>query len=206
MGQNKMPTTVKNDLILNVSEYKMQIKTSSEARVFFALWPETSVRQTLHTLAREYQSQCEARTTGVDTLHMTLLFLGGIERECLPQLMQAAGQVSLPPFRFVLERLSFWLHNRIAYASPLEEVPALNQLAKALQKELIASGFLYENYEFIPHVTLLRHVGHVLESQAITPITWWVNSFVLVESVMTNLGTNYHVLKKWPLSSLPAPY
>lgn len=184
----------------------MQIKTSSEARVFFALWPETSVRQTLHTLAMEYQSQCEARATGVDTLHMTLLFLGGIERECLPQLMQAADQVSVPPFKFVLERFSFWLHNRIAYASPVVEVLALDELAKALQKELIAAGVLFENYDFIPHVTLLRYVRHFLESQAITPITWWVDSFVLVESVMTNRGTNYKILQKWPLSTLPTLY
>ncbi len=102
----------------------------------------------------------------------------------------------MPPFGFVLERLSFWLHSRIAYATSLVEVPALDQLVTALQQELVAAGFLFENYEFNPHVTLLRRVGHVLESQTITPIMWWVDSFVLVESVMTDRGVRYQVLQK----------
>ncbi|MEO6117959.1 MAG: RNA 2',3'-cyclic phosphodiesterase [Methylotenera sp.] len=178
----------------------MQLKDSSVARVFFALWPEVLVRQALHTLATEYQSRCEGRATGADSLHMTLLFLGEVERTRLPQLIQTADKVSVPPFGFVLERLSFWLHNRIAYATSLVAVPTLDQLVTALQQELLAAGFLFENDEFNPHVTLLRCVGHVLESQAITPIRWWVDSFVLMESVMTNQGVRYQVLQKWPLS------
>lgn len=177
----------------------MQIKNSNVARVFFALWPEASVRRALHTLATEHQLRCEARAMRADTLHMTLLFLGEVERACLQQLMQTAGKISVPPFGFILDRLSFWLHNRIAYATPLVEVPALNQLVTALQQELLAAGFLFDPSEFNPHVTLLRHVGHVLESQAITPIMWWVDSFVLVESVMTDQGVRYQILQKWPL-------
>lgn len=134
-----------------------------------------------------------------DSLHMTLLFLGKVERTHLPQLMQTADKVSVPPFGFVLETLSFWLHNRIAYATSVAEVPTLNQLVTALKQELLAAGFLFENYEFNAHVTLLRDVGHVLESQAITPINWWVDSFVLVESVMTDQRVRYQVLQKWPL-------
>ena len=106
----------------------------------------------------------------------------------------------MPPFGFVLERLSFWPHNRIGYAASLVEVPALDWLIKALQQELVAAGFLIENREFNPHVTLLRHVGHVLESQAITPIMWWVDSFVLVESVMTDQGVRYQILQRWLLA------
>ena len=134
-----------------------------------------------------------------DSLHMTLLFLGEVERTRLLQLMQTADKVSVPPFGFVLERLSFWQHNRIAYATTVVEAPTLHQLAAALQQELLAAGFLFENYKFTPHVTLLRNVRHVVESQTIAPITWLADSFVLVESVMTDQGVHYHVLQKWRL-------
>lgn len=138
-----------------------------------------------------------------DSLHMTLLFLGEVERTRLLQLMQTADKVSVPPFEFLLEKLSFWQHNRIAYATTLVEVPALHQLVAALQQEVLATGFLFESYveshEFTPHVTLLRNVKHVLESQPITPIIWWADSFVLVESVMTDQGARYHVVQKWRL-------
>ena len=183
------------------SEYS--IEGSSEARVFFALWPEARIKRALHTLALEYQSRCEGRVMRADTMHMTLLFLGGVERARLPQLMQAAGKISAPAFGFELERLSFWLHNRIAYAAPLAEVPTLSQLVMALQQELIATEFLSETHEFNPHVTLLRHVGQALEPQAIAPIIWRADSFVLVESVMTDRGVHYQILQKWPLSTMP---
>jgi len=178
------------------------MKKPNVARVFFALWPEELVQRALHTLAIEYQSRCDARAMHADTLHMTLLFLGEVERTYLPQLIQSASKVSVPPFGFSLERLSFWQHNRIAYAAPLLKVPVLNQLAIALQQELIAAGFPFKNYEFNPHVTLLRHVVHTIESQAIPPIMWRVDSFVLMESLMTDTGARYQILQKWPLSQI----
>lgn len=179
----------------------MQIKDSSEARVFFALWPKALIQRALHTLATEYQLRCEARAMRADTLHMTLLFLGEMERARLPQLMQAAGKVSVPSFGFALERLSFWPHNRIGYAAPPVEVPALNQLVMVLQQELLAADFQFNHREFNPHVTLLRNVGHVLESQTITPMMWWVDAFVLVESVMTDRWVRYQILQRWPLAT-----
>ena len=81
------------------------------------------------------------------------------------------------------------------------EVPALDQLTTALQQGLADAGFLIENREFKPHVTLLRHVGHALEPQAITPISWQVDSFVLVESVKTDLGVHYQILQRWLLAA-----
>lgn len=179
----------------------MQIKDSSLARVFFALWPEASLQQALHALAQEYQLKCKARAMRADSLHMTLLFLGEISRARLPELMHAAGKVSVPPFEFALQRLSFWQHNRIGYAASLDKVPALDQLLQALQHELISAGFQCEHRVFIPHVTLLRNVRHVLESQTFTPIMWDVDKFVLVESVMTDQGVQYPILQSWPLAA-----
>lgn len=178
------------------------MKVSGVARVFFALWPEVSVQRELHALAKEYQSRCDARVMNADTLHMTLLYLGEVDRAHLPQLMQTAGKVLVPPFGIALTRLSFWQHNRIAYATPLREMKILDQLAAALRQELTADGFQFKNHEFIPHVTLLRHVGNVLESQKIRPVMWWVNSFVLAESATNNREGRYRILQKWPLPPL----
>ena len=160
----------------------MQKTKSNMARVFFALWPEASVQQALHKLAVEYRPRCNARAMRADSLHMTLQFMGEVERARLPQLIQAASKVSAAPFGFNLERLSFWKHNCIAYAAPQENVPALGQLVIALKQELAVAGFLLKSEEFVPHVTLLRNVEHILEPQAITPIAWRADVFVLVES------------------------
>lgn len=169
------------------------------ARVFFALWPEASVRHALHALVVKHQPECQGRAMRENSLHMTLLFLGGIDRARLADLMQTVDKVSVPPFEVVLERLSFWSHNRIAYATPQVKVPTLNQLVTLLQQQVHAAGFEFDSHEFSPHVTLLRNVGNALESQVITPIKWQVDSFVLVESVTSSEGTHYRILRKWPL-------
>jgi len=172
---------------------------SNAARVFFALWPEATVRQALHTLATEYAPRCKARAIDADNLHMTLLFMGGVERTRLPQLMQAAGNISVPPFGFKFESLSFWPQSRIACTTLAADVPALGQLVAALKQQLTAADLVFENYEFIPHVTLLRNVENILAPQAIQPIDWWVESFVLAESVVTDQGSRYRILQEWPL-------
>ena len=84
------------------------------------------------------------------------------------------------------------------------EVPALDQLITALQQGLAAAGFPNDNREFKPHVTLLRNLKHVLEPQAITPIGWQVDSFVLVESVKTDRRMHYQILQRWPLAPVAA--
>lgn len=177
----------------------MQTNDSKMSRVFFALWPEISARRALYALAKECQSKCNAHLMHADTLHMTLQFIGEVPHARLPLLIQAADRVVAPPFKLALERLSFWAHNHIVYAAPNTEVPALCQLVIALQQELTAEGFLFAGGKFNPHVTLLRHVKHVMEPQNITPIMWQADEFVLVESVVTNQRAHYQVLHKWPL-------
>ena len=50
---------------------------------------------------------------------------------------------------------------------------------------------------FVPHITLL-YDGQVVPEQAIAPIAWTVDRFVLVQS---KLGQTHHiVLKEWLLS------
>ncbi|HQN64685.1 MAG TPA: RNA 2',3'-cyclic phosphodiesterase [Methylophilus sp.] len=170
------------------------------ARVFFALWPQAKARQALHKLALGIQPLCKGRVMVADNLHLTLLFLGEVERTRLPQLMQIAGNVSAPAFAFALDKLAFWRHNRIAYAAPQVTVPALVELASALRQQLKGAGELEKSEKFAAHVTLIRNAAKALESQAITPIAWAADSFVLVESVSTEKGVRYQILHKWPLN------
>lgn len=172
---------------------------SSAIRVFFALWPERSVQYKLDALTREYQPKCNARAMRADTLHMTLLFIGAIAHTRLPQLMQAADGVLAPSFEFTLETLAFWKHNKIAYAAPASEVPALNHLVKSLRQALTTQDTPFTDTRFSPHVTLLRHVEHDMKPQNIAPITWRASTFVLVASSTTSVGANYRILKEWPL-------
>jgi 2'-5' RNA ligase len=168
--------------------------------VFFALWPQANIQRKLHAIAKEYQARCDARVMRTDTLHMTLQFIGNINHSQLPKLISAADKLSaVPPFRLELNTLSFWKHNHIGYATLSASEPALETLAATLQHELAKVGFIADSAKFSPHVTLLRNVEHILAPQNFMPVTWQVNSFVLVESVTANQKTEYRILREWPL-------
>lgn len=179
------------------------VKNTDTIRVFFALWPQAAIQRKLHAIAKEYQARCGARVMRTDTLHMTLQFIGNIKRSQLPKLIIAADKVSaVPPFRLELNTFSFWKHNRIGYATLSASEPALETLATTLQHELAKVGFIPDNAKFSPHVTLLRNVEHILAPQNFMPVTWQVNSFVLVESVTVSQRTRYRILREWPFANL----
>lgn len=182
-----------------VTKRPAPVKNTDTIRVFFALWPQAAIQHKLHAIANEYQARCDARLMRTDTLHMTLQFIGNINRSQLPKLISAANKVSaVPPFRLELNTLSFWKHNRIGYATLTASEPALETLAATLQHELAKVGFIADSTKFSPHVTLLRNVEHILAPQNFMPVTWQVNSFVLVESVTVNQKTQYQILQEWP--------
>lgn len=177
------------------------VKNTDTIRVFFALWPQAAIQRKLHTVAKKYQAKCDARVMRAETLHMTLQFIGNINRSQLPELISAADKVSaVPPFRLELNTLSFWKHNRIGYATLSASEPALETLAATLQHALAKVGFIADSTKFSPHVTLLRNVEHILTPQNFMPVTWQVNSFVLVESLTANQKTQYRILQEWPFT------
>ena len=169
------------------------------ARVFFALWPSAAIQQKLHSIAKQLQPECKARVMHAETLHLTLQFIGNIKRIDLSKLTAAANKVATPPFTLQLEKIAFWKHNRIAYATMKNHAPMLNELVAALKTLLAAQGVVYADTKFSPHVTLMRNVEHTLQAQDFAAIEWQVDSFVLVESEITDQGARYKIFKEWPL-------
>lgn len=176
------------------------IQTSlSKARVFFALWPSADLRQALHAVAEEYAMLCMARVTKAEGLHLTLLYIGEIERTRLAALRQAAGTVSATAFWLVITRLKFWQHNKIGYATVDNAVLPLARLVAALTHNVLEAGFPLVASEFHAHITLLRNVQHGFAPQTISPLAWWVDSFVLIESIGSGEALHYEILTQWPL-------
>jgi 2'-5' RNA ligase len=130
---------------------------------------------------------------------MTLQFIGNIKRADLPRLIATASKVTTSPFTLKLEKIAFWKHNGIAYATLKNKVPKLDELVTTLKEKLAAEGVKYADTKFSPHVTLLRNVEHALQMQDFPAIEWRVDSFVLVESEITEKGAHYKILKEWPL-------
>ncbi|HXF65580.1 MAG TPA: RNA 2',3'-cyclic phosphodiesterase [Burkholderiales bacterium] len=178
----------------------MKVAIADSARLFFAVWPSPEVQRALGALAAALRRECGGRAVPADNIHLTLAFLGGVERGRLPAIEALAGAVSAPRFDLSVTRVQYWAHNRIVWAG-VERCPeALSGLAEALARALAEQGFRLERRPYVPHITLLRDARRAPASGAVPPVAWPVEQFALVESVPHGGARRYEVLRRWALA------
>lgn len=168
---------------------------AGRARVFFALWPDDAVRAALSAAAVQAQAECEGRVTAAPKIHLTLFFVGGVERCELPALERCAESVAGVPFELAPDVLGYWRHNRIVWAGARETPGALTALVADLTGALEAAGYRGEDRPYVPHVTLVRNARRAPAAVDLAAPRWRAREFVLAEST----GGRYDVLTRWPL-------
>lgn len=169
------------------------------ARVFFALWPDTRVREELDRVADRWHRLRGGRRTRAETIHLTLLFVGNVARASLPTLQAAAADIRLPVFELVFDQAQCWRHNRIALLTTSQPPRALMDLVSGLESRLGRLGIPFDRRPYVPHVTLVRNADCRPEGPPTHPIRWSVREFVLVESRLESQGARYPVLNSYPL-------
>ena len=169
------------------------------ARVFFALWPDAEVRSALADAASRVHAACGGRATATAKIHLTLFFVGTVERERIADLEACAKSVSAAPFELDLDVLGHWRHNRIVWAGTRKTPEALAALVAALTGQLERVGFRGEDRPYAPHVTLVRDAKRAPAGVALDVPRWRAADFALVESAAG--GSRYDVLARWPLAS-----
>ena len=176
---------------------------SDTARVFFALWPPASCLAALEASLHAAQVTHGGRGSHLQSLHLTLLFLGAAPRRRLGTWAELAEALPPPAFDLQLDRIGCWRHNRIVYLAPSSPPEALLALAGDLRHQALAAGFEVETRPFRPHVTLLRHAecqsGAGTERPCPT-VQWPASGFVLVESQLGAERARYDVLRRYGLS------
>ena len=136
-----------------------------------------------------------------DNIHITLFFVGSIERTRVPALERAASQARAQPFSLAIDRLGYWRHNQIVWAGTTKCPAALVELAVTLRVALAGEGVQGEERPYAPHVTLVRNAGRKPAPRPFEPCEWRVDEFVLVESVPAPGGVRYQPRLRWPLGS-----
>lgn len=174
------------------------------ARVFFALWPPEEIAGRLAAVAADFAQQAGGRPTCRETIHLTLAFLGDIAVERLPELQRVAGEIDAAAFDLTLDRFGVWQHNRLFWAGSSVLPPVLIDLADALSKRLPAAGFAFADAKrpFVPHVTLVRKLARLDVASPVTEaLNWSCREFVLVRSRLSDKGSAYEVLARFPLAA-----
>ena len=179
--------------------------TTSFVRLFFALWPQEEVREQLAWLATRIADQCGGRCVQPENLHLTLAFIGQIDRSIVPVLCQIGPAIHCTAFDLLLDRLHYWKKGNIISAGISQPCPELVVLVQDLRNQFSAVGIRCDTVKFVPHVTLVRNVkqepvqGYFPET--IPPIAWTAIRWSLVQSRLTPHGPIYQSLADWVLAS-----
>jgi len=173
-------------------------------RLFFALWPPQATAEALARWAAPLARETRGQLTRVETIHLTLAFLGSVPEARIEAACVAAGRLRFAAFAFRLEQTRYWKHNRIVWAGASRLPAELPRLAESLARELRGEGFKLEDREFVAHVTLLRRAGTPAALPPLPPLEWPVSEFLLVRSRPpadgSATGSLYEILERFACS------
>ena len=177
----------------------MKVASELRPRLFFALWPDETVRNALASMGADMHPACGGRLVAVANIHLTLFFVGAVDQSRVDDLGAAAGRVKSNAFELTLDRLGRFRRSGVAWAGSSRCPPELIDLEASLRAELGCEGFKAEERPYAPHVTLIRDAKAKPADRPVTPCVWQVTEFVLVESVAVRGGVRYEPRSCWPL-------
>lgn len=170
-------------------------------RIFFALWPDDVTRAAIASVVKPHLATHPAKKVPQHNWHITLAFLGNVTRAQYDCALQQAMQIRSEAFDLVLDTFGFWSRPRVVWLGCRETPAPLSGLVEQLNNQLIPCAYKPEQRVYAPHLTLLRKADKGIKQRDVTPVSWRVQEFVLVESVTKNTGSVYQVVQRWSLGT-----
>lgn len=173
---------------------------SEPQRLFFALWPDQTLRWELVRLWDRLPAR--GRRVHPEDLHVTLVFLGDVSPERRACAEQVAEMTRGRGFDLTLDRLGSWPQSGILWCGAVQAPASLLDLVHGLQEGLRDCAFTPESRPYVPHVTLARQARPLSAQPLSPPLIWSARDFALVASHQGE-PPHYQVLRRWPLLSDP---
>jgi 2'-5' RNA ligase len=175
-------------------------------RLFVAIRPPEPVRDLLIDLMEGIGG---ARWQDDEQLHLTLRFIGDVDRHVARDVHAALASLHHPAFDLALSGLGMFDRRGVpatlwAGVAPPEPVRALhNKIDQAMAR----AGLEPEHRAFHPHITLAR-LGRgagpldlfLARSAGVSSPLFRVDSFSLIESSLTPAGAVYSEVESYPLA------
>jgi 2'-5' RNA ligase len=170
------------------------------SRLFFALWPGGRIQHKLELAGRKLYAVCGGKRTPADKIHITLIFLGDVDVRQVGKLKSIASAAHGAAFELFVDKIGWWRHNRVGWVAPRHTPPELAELVANLARGLKEAGFRFDERPYLPHATVLRKAQcHEIVGD-MEPFQWVVRDFVLVCSALSENGSTYEIIGRWPLS------
>lgn len=174
-------------------------------RLFVAIRPPRAIREQLLAVMGGVRA---ARWQSDEQLHLTLRFIGEVDRHRATDVHAALGTIHHQRFEVALSGIGSFErrgHPEALWAgvSPHER---LEKLHHKVDQALTRVGLEPERRAYLPHITLARLnrsagpiAGLLEQSGGLTSAPFTVDAFCLYESHLTPSGSIYSVVEKYPL-------
>jgi 2'-5' RNA ligase len=174
-------------------------------RLFVAIRPPREIRALLLATMGGISG---ARWQSDDQLHLTIRFIGEVDRHLADDVLAALGAVHHPRFEIALDGLGTFERRGQPDAvwagiAPHEPLRALH---RKVDQALARVGVAPDQRAYLPHITLARlkrgagTVGNLLEqSGGVASAPFTVDHFALFESNLTPEGALYTIVERFPL-------
>lgn len=175
-------------------------------RLFVAIRPPSAMRA---SLLATMGGVSHARWQTEDQLHLTLRFIGEVDRHSAEDVAAALGTVHHPRFSIALDGMGqFDRRGRVeALWAGVTPHTSLRSLHNKIDQALVRVGIAPETRAYLPHITLARFSRSAApaadlagRSGRFSSPEQEITQFCLYESLLSHEGSHYSIVERYPLS------
>ena len=175
-------------------------------RLFVAIRPPEDIRDLLIDAMGDSP---ELRWVQDENLHLTLRFIGEVERPLADDIALALSRMRLAPFDMRITGVGlFEQRNGGALWAGVQPKEPVAALAAKVERACVAAGLGPERRAFHPHVTLARWnrreagaaQAFLERNRALTSEPFAVDRFILYESRLSRHGPHYEEVAEYALA------
>jgi len=175
-------------------------------RLFIAIRPLEAIRD---SLVDAMADSPELRWVGDEQLHLTLRFIGEVERPLADDIALALSRIRAERFELRVAGVGiFEQRSGGALWAGVEPKPPVAALAAKVERACVNAGLEPERRAFHPHITLARFKrdsaraarAFLERNRALASPPFAVDRFILYESRLSRHGAHYEEIADYPLA------
>jgi len=175
-------------------------------RLFVAIRPPEAIRDSLIDAMADSP---ELRWVGDEQLHLTLRFIGEVERPLADDIAAALSRTRSEPFELRVAGVGiFERRNSGALWAGVQPKAPVAALAARVERACVGAGLEPERRAFHPHITLARFNRHgakaaqpfLERNRALASPPFAVDRVILYESHLSCHGPHYEEVAAFPLA------
>lgn len=172
-------------------------------RLFVAIRPPADIRAKLLTLM---SGVMHARWQDDDQLHITLRFIGEVDRHQANDIADSLRHIGFTSFEIALSGVGCFEskgHPHTLWAG-IQPRTQLTQLHQKIDRACLRTGLSPDDRSYLPHITLARLNraagpldAFLAQHAGLASPPFMVNDFMLFESHLGQAGSTYHMIERY---------